>query len=125
MKEAQRVKRKRTLPPRSEQIKALQSGDEFDVLIIGAGATGAGCALDSVTRGLKTACVEADDFAAGTSSRSTKLIHGGVRYLQKAILGLDIEQYRMVKEALHERASMLAHAPHLTRPLPIMLPVYT
>lgn len=75
--------------------------------------------------GLKTALVEADDFASGTSSRSTKLIHGGVRYLQKAIMQLDIEQYRMVKEALHERASMLESAPHLAHPLPIMLPVYT
>lgn len=74
--------------------------------------------------GLKTALVEADDFASGTSSRSTKLIHGGVRYLQKAILNLDIEQYRMVKEALHERTNMLTAAPHLTHPLPIMLPVY-
>ncbi|XP_011193203.1 glycerol-3-phosphate dehydrogenase, mitochondrial [Zeugodacus cucurbitae] len=117
-------KRKRTLPPRSDQIKSLQSGEEYDVLIIGGGATGAGCALDSVTRGLKTALVEADDFASGTSSRSTKLIHGGVRYLQKAILGLDFEQYRMVKEALQERASMLESAPHLAHPLPIMLPVY-
>ncbi|XP_058447445.1 glycerol-3-phosphate dehydrogenase, mitochondrial isoform X2 [Malaya genurostris] len=125
MEEVQRVRRKRTLPSRSEQVKALQSGEEFDVLIIGGGATGAGCALDAVTRGLKTALVERDDFASGTSSKSTKLIHGGVRYLQKAILGLDIEQYRMVKEALHERASMLRSAPHLTRPLPIMLPVYT
>lgn len=75
--------------------------------------------------GLKTALIEADDFASGTSSRSTKLIHGGVRYLQKAIMQLDIEQYRMVKEALHERASMLESAPHLAHPLPIMLPVYT
>lgn len=75
--------------------------------------------------GLKTALVEADDFASGTSSRSTKLIHGGVRYLQKAIMQVDIEQYRMVKEALHERASMLQSAPHLAHPLPIMLPVYT
>ncbi|XP_019533361.1 glycerol-3-phosphate dehydrogenase, mitochondrial isoform X1 [Aedes albopictus] len=125
MEEMQRIRRKRTLPSRAEQVKSLQSGEEFDVLIIGGGATGAGCALDAVTRGLKTALVEADDFASGTSSKSTKLIHGGVRYLQKAILGLDIEQYRMVKEALHERASMLRSAPHLTRPLPIMLPVYT
>ncbi|XP_073847461.1 glycerophosphate oxidase 1 [Musca autumnalis] len=117
-------KRKRTLVSRAEQMKSLMSGDEFDVLIIGGGATGAGCALDSVTRGLKTALVEADDFASGTSSRSTKLIHGGVRYLQKAILGLDFEQYRMVKEALQERATMLESAPHLAHPLPIMLPVY-
>ncbi|XP_041980743.1 glycerol-3-phosphate dehydrogenase, mitochondrial isoform X2 [Aricia agestis] len=116
--------RKRPLPPRSEQVKALQAGHTYDVLIIGGGATGAGCALDSVTRGLRTACVEADDFASGTSSRSTKLIHGGVRYLQKAILHLDYDQYKMVKEALHERANMLEVAPHLTRPLPILLPVY-
>ncbi|XP_077296274.1 glycerophosphate oxidase 1 isoform X1 [Arctopsyche grandis] len=115
---------KRPLPPRAEQIKSLQSGEIYDVLIIGGGATGAGCALDATTRGLKTALVEADDFASGTSSRSTKLIHGGVRYLQKAIMQFDVEQYRMVKEALHERANMLSVAPHLTHPLPIMLPVY-
>lgn len=66
-----------------------------------------------------------DDFASGTSSRSTKLIHGGVRYLQKAIFGLDIEQYKMVKEALAERAWMINSAPYLAKPLPIMLPVYT
>lgn len=115
---------KRHLPPRNDQIKSLQT-ESFDVLIIGGGATGAGCALDATTRGLKTALIEADDFASGTSSRSTKLIHGGVRYLQKAIMQLDIEQYRMVKEALNERASMLSSAPHLAHPLPIMLPVYT
>lgn len=147
--------RKRTLPPRNTQIQSLQS-ENFDVLIIGGGATGAGCAIDSVTRGkiclvqnnelvklfrnfcqietktfqhlrlsgLKTALVELDDFASGTSSRSTKLIHGGVRYLQKAILNLDWEQYKMVKEALHERSSMLKTAPHLTHAIPIMLPVY-
>lgn len=82
------IKRARKLPPRSEQIVSLQGNEEYDVLIIGGGATGAGCALDSCTRGLKTALVEANDFASGTSSRSTKLIHGGVRYLQKAILGV-------------------------------------
>lgn len=74
--------------------------------------------------GLKTAVVEADDFASGTSSRSTKLIHGGVRYLQKAIMQFDVEQYHMVKEALNERANMIHQAPHLAYPLPIMLPVY-
>ncbi|XP_017771343.1 PREDICTED: glycerol-3-phosphate dehydrogenase, mitochondrial isoform X1 [Nicrophorus vespilloides] len=114
---------KRPLPKREEQIKSLQT-ESFDVLIIGGGATGAGCALDAVTRGLKTALIEADDFASGTSSRSTKLIHGGVRYLQKAIMQLDYDQYKMVKEALHERATMLHSAPHLAHPLPIMLPVY-
>lgn len=86
--EGKPIKRARKLPMRSEQLVALQSGEEYDVLIIGGGATGAGCALDACTRGLKTALVEANDFASGTSSRSTKLIHGGVRYLQKAILGV-------------------------------------
>lgn len=71
--------------------------------------------------GLKTALVELDDFSSGTSSRSTKLLHGGVRYLQKAIFNLDIEQYRMVKEALHERANLLEIAPHLSYPLPIVI----
>ena len=80
--------------------------------------------MDAASRGLKTALVELDDFASGTSSRSTKLIHGGVRYLQKAIMGLDLEQYNMVREALHERANLLEIAPHLSFPLPIMLPIY-
>uniref|UniRef100_A0A1B6E7D0 Glycerol-3-phosphate dehydrogenase n=1 Tax=Clastoptera arizonana TaxID=38151 RepID=A0A1B6E7D0_9HEMI len=119
-----KIRAKRPLPPRDEQIKSLQKDQVFDVLIVGGGATGAGCALDAVTRGLNTALVELDDFASGTSSRSTKLIHGGVRYLQKAIMNLDVEQYNMVKEALHERSNMLKSAPHLTHPLPIMLPVY-
>uniref|UniRef100_A0A8D0GPQ4 Glycerol-3-phosphate dehydrogenase n=1 Tax=Sphenodon punctatus TaxID=8508 RepID=A0A8D0GPQ4_SPHPU len=112
------------LPTRQEQLLALKHSSEYDVLIIGGGATGSGCALDAVTRGLKTALVERDDFSSGTSSRSTKLIHGGVRYLQKAIMRLDFEQYRMVKEALSERANLLEIAPHLSASLPIMLPVY-
>ncbi|KAH9642780.1 hypothetical protein HF086_010433 [Spodoptera exigua] len=105
-------------------------------LLIGGAAGVAGAALTAwavaaddspavrIASRLRTALVEADDFASGTSSRSTKLIHGGVRYLQKAILQLDYDQYKMVKEALHERANMLEVAPHLTRPLPILLPVY-
>jgi glycerol-3-phosphate dehydrogenase len=111
------------LPTRAQQIKALQE-KTFDILVIGGGATGCGVALDAASRGLSVAVVEKYDFASGTSSRSTKLIHGGVRYLQKAILGLDIEQYRMVKEALAERANLIRVAPHLAYPLPIMLPVY-
>jgi len=111
------------LPTRAAQLASLRS-EQFDVLVIGGGATGSGCSLDAATRGLKTAMVELDDFSSGTSSRSTKLIHGGVRYLQKAIMGLDYEQYKMVKEALHERANLLDIAPHLSFPLPIMLPVY-
>ncbi|KAK0152846.1 Glycerol-3-phosphate dehydrogenase, mitochondrial [Merluccius polli] len=112
------------LPSRSAQLAALRDTEEFDVLIVGGGATGAGCALEAVTRNLKTALVERSDYSSGTSSRSTKLIHGGVRYLQKAIMKLDYEQYMMVKEALHERANLLEIAPHLSAPLPIMLPVY-
>jgi glycerol-3-phosphate dehydrogenase len=103
-------------------LKGLRE-EHFDVLVIGGGATGAGVALDSQTRGLKTALVELDDFSSGTSvclgpllfiifpifiqSRSTKLIHGGVRYLQAAIMKLDREQYKMVKEALFERANLV------------------
>ncbi|GAB6028310.1 glycerol-3-phosphate dehydrogenase [Chamberlinius hualienensis] len=113
------------LPTRAAQLATLKDTKEFDVLVIGGGATGAGVALDSVSRGLKTALVELDDFSSGTSSRSTKLIHGGVRYLQKAIMQLDYDQYRMVKEALYERANLLFIAPHLSNPLPIMLPIYT
>ncbi|KAK5965793.1 DAO domain-containing protein [Trichostrongylus colubriformis] len=112
------------LPSRKEIVDALKNGEEYDVLVIGGGATGAGVALDSQTRGLKTALVELDDFSSGTSSRSTKLIHGGVRYLQAAIMKADYEQYRMVKEALFERANLLEIAPHLSGPLPIMLPIY-
>ncbi|NWU15950.1 GPDM protein, partial [Cephalopterus ornatus] len=115
---------KNHLPTREQQILALQTNSEFDVIVIGGGATGCGCALDAATRGLKTALLERYDFSSGTSSRSTKLIHGGVRYLQKAIMKLDFEQYRMVKEALEERAHLLQSAPHLSAPLPIMLPIY-
>lgn len=111
------------LPPRQEILNSLRD-EEFDILVIGGGATGTGVALDAVTRGLKTGLVEKFDFGSGTSSRSTKLIHGGVRYLQKAIFNLDLEQYRMVKEALAERSNLVNIAPHLAVPLPIMLPVY-
>ncbi|XP_065182333.1 glycerol-3-phosphate dehydrogenase, mitochondrial-like [Sycon ciliatum] len=109
---------------RVEELSALNGKDEYDVVIIGGGATGSGVALDCASRGLKTALVEREDFASGTSARSTKLIHGGVRYLQNAIMKLDREQYGLVKEALHERANLLRIAPHLSQPLPIMLPVY-
>lgn len=112
------------LPSREEQVDMLSKTPEYDMLIIGGGATGAGVAVDAASRGLKTALVEKYDFSSGTSSRSTKLIHGGVRYLQKAIMGLDLEQYRMVREALSERANLIEIAPHLSYPFPIMLPLY-
>lgn len=80
------------LPSREQQVELLSKTPEYDVLVIGGGATGAGVAVDSASRGLKTALVEKYDFSSGTSSRSTKLIHGGVRYLQKAIMEFDLEQ---------------------------------
>ena len=95
----------------------------YDLLVIGGGATGSGIALDAATRGLKVALVDRDDFAAGTSSKSTKLVHGGVRYLEKAVWELDYSQYKLVKEALRERKYFLDIAPHLSMWLPIMLPL--
>jgi glycerol-3-phosphate dehydrogenase len=113
------------LPPsRGQIIRNLNSGKEYDVIIIGGGATGAGAALDAISRGLKVALLERDDFASCTSSRSTKLVHGGVRYLEKAVWNADYEQYKLVKEALHERRAFLDMAPHLSFPLPIMIPLY-
>lgn len=97
---------------------------EFDLLIIGCGATGSGCAVDAAARGLKVACVDRGDFASGTSSRSTKLVHGGVRYLEKAIKQLDYEQFKLVREALYERSTFLKIAPYLANQLPIMIPIY-
>ncbi len=84
----------------------------------------AGVALDAATRGLRVALVERDDFGAGTSGRSTKLIHGGIRYLQNAFLHLDYKEYELVKEALRERKHMLTCAPYMNKPLPIMIPLY-
>ncbi|KAK4610326.1 Glycerol-3-phosphate dehydrogenase, mitochondrial [Fulvia fulva] len=106
-----------------EQATNSDGGNEYDLLIIGGGATGAGIALDAASRGLKVACVERDDFASGTSSKSTKLVHGGVRYLEKAVFELDYNQYKLVKEALRERRYFLDTAPHLSQWLPIMIPV--
>jgi glycerol-3-phosphate dehydrogenase len=114
---------------RLEQIADLKKSntgdkqDEYDILVIGAGATGAGVALDAATRGLKVAVVERGDFSCGTSSKSTKLVHGGVRYLEKAVWNLDYAQYQLVKEALKERTYFLRTAPHLSSWLPIMLPL--
>jgi len=107
-----------------DELKAgQQAGEPYDLLVIGGGATGSGIALDAATRGLKVALVERDDFAAGTSSKSTKLVHGGVRYLEKAVWELDYKQYSLVKEALRERKYFLDTAPHLSMWLPIMLPL--
>jgi len=115
---------KRPVPLRADQVKRLGEEEEFDLLIVGGGATGAGMAADAATRGLKTAMVEANDFASGTSSRSTKLAHGGVRYLEKAVKNFDYSQLHLVFEALSERKRLLNNAPHLSRSLPIMTPCY-
>src|SRR5262245_39166866 len=88
--------------------------EDFDVLVVGGGITGAGVALDAVTRGLRTAVVEAGDFASGTSSKSSKLVHGGLRYLQQREVGL-------VYEGLAERQVALRNAPHLVRILPFLI----
>ncbi|QPC70688.1 hypothetical protein HYE68_001440 [Fusarium pseudograminearum] len=96
---------------------------EYDLLVIGGGATGTGIAIDAITRGLKVALVERDDFSSGTSSKSTKLVHGGVRYLEKAVWNLDYGQLQLVMEALRERKTFLNIAPHLSSSLPILLPL--
>jgi glycerol-3-phosphate dehydrogenase len=93
------------------------SAEEFDVLVIGGGVTGCGVALDASSRGLRTALVEAQDFAAGTSSKSSKLVHGGLRYLQQ-------HDYLLVYEALHERQRLIRNAPHLVHPLPFLIPLF-
>jgi glycerol-3-phosphate dehydrogenase len=101
---------------RADALRRL--GDtHFDVLVIGGGVTGAGTALDAASRGLRTALVERDDFASGTSSKSSKMIHGGLRYLQQG----DI---RLVYEALAERQRLRKNAPHLVKVLPFLLPVF-
>jgi len=108
------------------RARALEqlSAERFHVLVIGGGATGAGIALDAVARGLRVALVEGRDFAEGTSSRSTKLLHGGVRYLEAAVKTFDTGQLRLVRSALHERRTLLRIAPHLTRRLPLLTPLY-
>jgi glycerol-3-phosphate dehydrogenase len=101
---------------RGQAIAAL-SQEGFDVVVVGGGITGAGVALDAATRGYSVALLERTDFASGTSSRSSKLVHGGLRYLQNFDLGL-------VREALLERQLMVALAPHLVRPLPLVVPAF-
>jgi glycerol-3-phosphate dehydrogenase len=101
---------------RAAAVTAL-AAEEFDVVVVGGGITGAGVALDAATRGYSVALVERHDFASGTSSRSSKLVHGGLRYLQNFDLGL-------VREALIERQIMVGLAPHLVKPLPLIVPAF-
>jgi glycerol-3-phosphate dehydrogenase len=109
--------------PRPEALQNI-AGQSFDVCVIGGGATGSGCALDAQLRGLKTVQLESADFASGTSSTSTKMIHGGVRYLEQAIRGFDIKQYEVLTRALHERIHMLRNAPFLTRTQLFLTPCF-
>lgn len=109
---------------RKEQLNKISSTSQFDLCIIGGGASGAGIALDASLRGLKVLLIDKFDFAGQTTSKSTKLIHGGVRYLEQAVKKLDWEQYKMVQKSLHERDTLLRNAPHLTRPLPLLTPCY-
>ncbi len=102
---------------RNEMIRTLDKGDIWDVIIIGGGATGLGCAVDAASRGYKTLLLEQSDFSKATSSRSTKLVHGGVRYLQQGDVSL-------VFEALRERGLMVQNAPHLVRNLSFVIPTY-
>src|SRR6476661_6665281 len=92
--------------------------EHFDVLVIGGGITGAGVALDAASRGLRTALVERDDFASGTSSKSSKMVHGGLRYLQNG-------DVRLVYEALAERQRLRRNAPHLVKILPFLIPIFS
>src|SRR5882757_6709894 len=102
---------------RDRLLREIGSTPQWDVVVVGGGATGLGTALEAVTRGYRTLLLEAEDFAKGTSSRSTKLIHGGVRYLAQGQIGL-------VREALHERGLLLRNASHLVHELTFLIPSY-
>jgi len=93
------------------------SGEQFDLLVIGGGITGCGVARDAAMRGLSVALVERDDFASGTSGRSSRLIHGGIRYLEQ-------RQLHLVHESIRERQTLLRIAPHLVKPLAFTWPIY-
>lgn len=104
-------------PSRAALLRSLSATGRWDLVVIGGGATGLGVAVDAAARGLSVALLEAEDFAKGTSSRATKLVHGGVRYIAQGDL-------RLVREALRERSVLLRNAPHLVQPLPFVLPLY-
>ncbi|SBT79406.1 FAD-dependent glycerol-3-phosphate dehydrogenase, putative [Plasmodium malariae] len=112
-----------TIANRNEMVNRLKN-NHFDILIIGGGATGGGLALDCATRGIKCALVEKDDFSSGTSSKSTKLLHGGIRYLENAVKNFDLSELYFVWEALGERAHTMKIAPFMSRPVPIVMPIY-
>ncbi|MCP9761630.1 glycerol-3-phosphate dehydrogenase/oxidase [Lacihabitans soyangensis] len=109
---------------RNENLERIKT-EHFDVCVIGAGASGAGVALDAALRGLKVALIDKGDFSCETSSKSTKLIHGGVRYLEQAFKNLDFGQLKQVKHGLAERKYLLSNGSHLSRPLGIITPVFS
>lgn len=109
---------------RQQAFDQIKDGS-FDLCVIGGGASGASCALDAQLRGLRTVVVDAGDFASGSSTASTKMAHGGVRYLQEAVNDLDIGQYHLVESALRERLGMLHSAPHLTRTVEFLVPCFS
>ncbi|KAH8251172.1 hypothetical protein KR032_000918, partial [Drosophila birchii] len=114
----------KAVPSRQDQLDALK-GEEFDILVIGGGAAGCGCAVDSACRGLKTALVEADDFGSGASSRSSKLVDGSGSYLGTALRDKDFEQLYIMLQMMNERKTMLKIAPHLNRVQPMVIPIYS
>ena len=105
-------------PDRAAVLQGLEQNALWDVLVVGGGATGLGCAVEAASRGYRTVLVERDDFAKGTSSRSTKLVHGGVRYLEQF-------NFRLVMDALKERGHMLRNAPHLVHRMAFVVPIYS
>ncbi|CCW68776.1 unnamed protein product [Phytomonas sp. Hart1] len=118
-----------SLPLRNECIQNLKVHESpenpLDLMVIGGGSIGTGVALDAVTRGLSVGLVEMGDYASETSSRSTKLIHGGIRYLEKAVFQCDLMQMNLVAEALSERSIMIHQAPHLCHGLATLIPCYS
>lgn len=108
----------KTNPGRESRLQQLEEDKVWDVLIIGGGATGAGIAVDAAARGFSTVLFDTQDFSEGTSSRSTKLIHGGVRYMKNP------RDWKLVREAMIERKLLLGNAPHIVHPEPFILPCY-
>ena len=101
------------------------NNEKYDIIIIGGGCVGSGIAFDATLRGYKVLLLEKNDFASGASSKSSKLVHGGVRYLEKAIKELDRSQYNLVKEGLEERSYFLKNAPYICKKLKINIPIYS